>query len=96
MNDPEELSERAKSLGMDIGRLREVLKAGFSEPAYDLMPRHGTDNPNRNLSRPKTNGVWYVKYSEGGVRKTKPLCSDLEQARKMRDDFFTSINYGKK
>ena len=91
-----ELEERAKALGMNLGRLREVLKAGFSEPAYDLMPKHGRDNPNHNLSRPKTNGVWYVKYSDGGVRKTKPLCADLEKARKMRDDFFTSINYGKK
>lgn len=92
----DDLAERAKALGMNLGRLREVLKAGFSEPAYDLMPKHGMDNPNRNLSRPKTNGVWYVKYSEAGVRKTKPLCVDLEQARKMRDDFFASINYGKK
>jgi hypothetical protein len=96
MSETDELAERAKALGMNLGRLKEVLKAGFSEPAYDLMPKHGRDNPNHNLSRPKTNGVWYVKYSDGGVRKTKPLCADLEKARKMRDEFFASINYGKK
>jgi hypothetical protein len=96
MSETDELAERAKALGMNLGRLKEVLKAGFSEPAYDLMPRNQNDNPNRNLSRPKVKGVWYVKYSQDGVRKTKPLCDDLEKARKMRDEFFASINYGKK
>jgi hypothetical protein len=96
MNEPEELEDRAKSLGMDIGRLREVLKAGFSEPSYDLMPKSNLkDNPNRNLHNPK-GGYWYVKYTDNGVRKSMQLSRDIEEARKMRDEFFASINYGKK
>jgi len=92
----DDLEERAKSLGMDVGRLREVLKAGFSEPSYDLMPRHGANNPNRNLCNPKGKGMWYLKYTENGIRKNKPLCANLDEARKMRDEFFASINYGNK
>jgi len=96
INEPEELSERAKSLGMNLDRLREVLKAGFSEPSYDLMPRtNSRDNLNRNLCNPKGTGIWYMKYTHNGVRISKKLCSDLEQARKMRDEFFAEINYYK-
>lgn len=96
MSDPDELEERAKSLGMDIGRLREVLKAGFSEPSYDLMPKFNIkDNPNRNLHNPK-GSYWYVKYTDGGIRKSMQLSRDIEESRKMRDDFFASINYYKK
>jgi hypothetical protein len=91
-----ELEDRAKALGMNLDRLREVLKAGFSEPSYDLMPRSNANNPNRNLCNPKGKGMWYLKYTENGIRKNKPLCNDLEMARKMRDDFFTLINYGSK
>lgn len=96
MSEPMELEDRAKSLGMNLGRLRELLKAGFSEPSYDLAPRASIkDSLNRNLCNPK-GGYWYVKYTQDGVRKQKQLSRDLEEARRMRDEFFASINYGKK
>jgi len=96
MSEPDELEERAKSLGMNLDRLREVLKAGFSEPSYDLMPRTSArDNPNRNLCNPHGTGIWYVKYTQNGVRINKRLCSDLEKSREMRDKFFIEINYYK-
>ena len=96
INYPEDIEERSRSLGIDSGRMRELLKAGYCDPSYDLLPKGimGRDNPNRNISLDKSNR-WVLKWTADGKRQYKPLCKDLDEARTMRDEFFDSINYYK-
>jgi hypothetical protein len=96
MHYPEDMEERSRSLGIDPGRMRELLKAGYCDPSYDLIPKGimGRDNPNRNITLDRCNR-WVLKWTQDGKRQYKVLCTDLEQARAMRDEFFDSINYYK-
>ena len=96
INYPEDIEERSRSLGIDSGRMRELLKAGYCDPSYDLLPKGimGRNNPNRNISLDKSNR-WVLKWTADGKRQYKPLCKDLNEARAMRDEFFESINYYK-
>lgn len=96
INYPEDIEERSRSLGIDSGRMRELLKAGYCDPSYDLLPKGimGRNNPNRNISLDKSNR-WVLKWTADGKRQYKPLCKDLNEARAMRDEFFDSINYYK-
>jgi hypothetical protein len=96
INYPEDIEERSRSLGIDPGRMRELLKAGYCDPSYDLLPKGimGRTNPNRNISLDKSNR-WVLKWTADGKRQYKPLCKDLNEARAMRDEFFDSINYYK-
>lgn len=96
INYPEDIEERSRSLGIDSGRMRELLKAGYCDPSYDLLPKGimGRINPNRNISLDKSNR-WVLKWTANGKRLYKPLCKDLNEARAMRDEFFDSINYYK-
>lgn len=91
---PEDIDERSKSLGIDPGRMRELLKAGYCDPSYDLIPKGimGRDNPNRNITLDKADR-WVLKWTQDGKRQYKVLSKSLEEARAMRDEFFDSINY---
>jgi len=49
------------------------------------------NNPNRNLM--KTSAYWYLMWKEKGVRKHRRLSLDVQEARRMRDEFFAQIGY---
>ena len=94
INYPEDIEERSRSLGIDSGRMRELLKAGYCDPSYDLLPKYivNRNNPNRNISLDKSDR-WVLKWTVNKKRLYRVLSRDLNEARKMRDELFDSINY---
>lgn len=92
---PECPYERGRSLGMTKAQVDAMLKDGSVCPAFDEPQRTNNfkTNPNYNLSKPKADGAYYLKWHENGIKRSKVLSHDLEESRRMRDAFFKSINH---
>jgi len=86
------VQERAKSLGMSVAKVLSLMNVGYGEPPAGVTHKERImGNPNRNLM--KATNTWYLLYYEGNVRKHRKLSKDLEEARRMRDEFFSEIGY---
>jgi hypothetical protein len=90
------IEDRAKSLGLPVKRLVSLMNVGFGEPPIEDAGYYNRIqvNPNRNLM--KTSSYWYLMWKEKGVRKHRRLSLDVEEARRMRDEFFVQIGYYEK
>jgi hypothetical protein len=87
------IEDRAKSLGLPVKRLVSLMNVGFGEPPVEDAGYYNRiqANPNRNLM--KTSSYWYLMWKEKGVRKHRRLSLDVDEARRMRDEFFVQIGY---
>jgi hypothetical protein len=90
------IEDRAKSLGLPVKRLVSLMNVGFGEPPIEDAGYYNRiqANPNRNLM--KTSSYWYLMWKEKGVRKHRRLSLDVQEARRMRDEFFAQIGYYEK
>lgn len=88
------IEERARSLGMSVKKVLSLMNVGYGEPpAQEDYRTRIKNNPDRCLMF--RGGCWYLLWYEDRIRKHKRLSKDVVEARRMRDEFFTQIGYGK-
>lgn len=90
----QEMEERAKRLGLSKERMEQLLdNNSFNTPYVKTSPmQRAMSNPNHHMTKPK-GGKYYFKLVVNNTIISKPLSSDVEVARKMRDELLIQHNY---
>jgi DNA-binding transcriptional MerR regulator len=89
----QEVIERGRMLGLSMKTIKRMMDAEtFSEPvSLPSMKERATMNENHHLQ--KSHGRFYFKLIKNGKCISHPLSNDIEEAKRMRDDYLKQYEY---